>query len=333
MTAYSVLDLAPVVQGSTPSIALANTLDLARHAESWGYRRYWLAEHHNMPGVASAATAIVIAHVAAGTHTIRVGAGGIMLPNHAPLVVAEQFGTLATLFPGRIDLGLGRAPGTDLPAARALRRTLAGSVDSFPEDVVELQRYFRPAVPGQAVQAVPGAGLDVPIWILGSSLFGAELAAQLGLPFAFASHFAPAEMSRAVALYRSHFQPSPQLAAPYVMLGINVIAADTDDEARFLFTSLQQAFVNLRTGRPGLLPPPVAGYEEQIPADARAMLRHALSCTVIGGPDTVTRGLAAFITRTQPDELMLTAQIFDHTARLRSFEIAAAAFANVESMR
>ena len=332
MTAYSILDLAPVVQGSTPSVALANTLDLARHAEDWGYRRYWLAEHHNMPGVASAATAIVIGHVAAGTHTIRVGAGGIMLPNHAPLVVAEQFGTLATLFPGRIDLGLGRAPGTDLPAARALRRMMAGSADSFPQDVVELQRYFQPVTPGQAVQAVPGAGLNVPLWILGSSLFGAELAAQLGLPFAFASHFAPAEMERAVALYRSHFQPSPQLVTPYVMLGLNVFAADTDHEARILFTSLQQAFVNLRTGRPGLLPPPLEGYEDQIPADARAMLRHALSCTIIGAPETITRGLAAFIAKTRPDELMLTAQIFVHAARLRSFEIAAAAFQSLKSL-
>ncbi|WP_044193906.1 LLM class flavin-dependent oxidoreductase [Hyalangium minutum] len=325
MVPFSVLDLSPIVAGSDASQALRNTLDLARHAERWGYRRYWLAEHHNMTGVASAATSVVIGHVAGGTSTIRVGAGGIMLPNHAPLVIAEQFGTLAALFPGRIDLGLGRAPGTDPVTSRALRRTLAGDVDSFPEDVVELMSYFRPAEPGQRVQAVPGAGLNVPIWILGSSLFGAQLAAALGLPYAFASHFAPDQMMQAIELYRSRFRPSEQLAQPHVMLGLNVFAADTDEEARRLFTSLQQAFANLRRGRPGPLPPPVDDFESQLTPMESAMLDQALSCTVLGSPETVQRQMEVFIARTQPDELMVTSQMFDHTARLHSFEIAAAA--------
>jgi luciferase family oxidoreductase group 1 len=324
MTPLSVLDLSPIIQGGDASQSLANTLDLARHAERLGYNRYWLAEHHNMRGIASAATAVVIGHVAGGTSTIRVGAGGIMLPNHAPLVIAEQFGTLNALYPGRIDLGLGRAPGTDQQTARALRRSLTNS-DNFPQDVLELQSYFRAAEPGQAVLAVPGVGQDVPLWILGSSLYGAQLAAHLGLPYAFASHFAPAEMERAVSLYRTTFRPSKQLEAPYVMLGVNVFAAETDPEARLLLTSLQQAFVNLRTGNPGPLSPPVEGYEQQLPESARAMLDQALSCSVIGSPDTVRDGLAAFITRNRADELMITAQIYDHTARLRSFEITAEA--------
>ncbi len=324
MTPLSVLDLSPIIQGGDASQSLANTLDLARHAERLGYNRYWLAEHHNMRGIASAATAVVIGHVAAGTSTIRVGAGGIMLPNHAPLVIAEQFGTLNALYPGRIDLGLGRAPGTDQLTARALRRSLTNS-DNFPQDVLELRSYFRPAEPGQAILAVPGVGQEVPLWILGSSLYGAQLAAHLGLPYAFASHFAPAELERAVSLYRTTFRPSKQLEAPYVMLGVNVFAAETDAEARLLLTSLQQAFVNLRAGNPGPLPPPVEHYEEQLPESARAMLDQALSCSVIGSPDTVREGLAAFITRTRADELMVTAQIYDHAARLRSFEITAEA--------
>ncbi|KYG06326.1 hypothetical protein BE21_35485 [Sorangium cellulosum] len=325
MIPFSVLDLSPIVQGGDAAQAFRNTLDLARHAERLGYRRYWLAEHHNMGGVASAATSVVIAHVAGGTSTIRVGAGGIMLPNHAPLVIAEQFGTLASLFPGRIDLGLGRAPGSDPVTARALRRNLSGDADGFPRDVLELMGYFRPAEPGQLVQAVPGAGLSVPIWILGSSLFGAQLAAALGLPYAFASHFAPGQMAQAIALYRREFRPSAQLAQPHVMLGVNVFAADTDEEARRLWTSLQQAFVNLRRGRPGPLPPPVDDFERELSPTDRAGIEQALSCSVVGSPETVRRGLDAFITRTRADELMVTSQIFDHAARLRSFEITAQA--------
>ena len=323
MTSLSVLDLSPVTQGGTVAQSLANTLDLARHAERLGYKRYWLAEHHNMPGIASAATAVVIAHVAAGTSTIRVGAGGIMLPNHAPLIIAEQFGTLSALYPGRIDLGLGRAPGTDMVTAQALRRNLDASVDNFPRDVVELMAYFEPAAEGQRVHAIPGEGEKVPVWILGSSLYGAQLAAMLGLPYVFASHFAPAEMERALELYRSRFEPSAHLEKPHVMLGLNVVAAPTDDEARYLFSSLQQAFVNLRSGRPGKLPAPVENYAEQLGAQERAMLGHALSCAITGSPETVRLGLDAFIRRTGADELMVTAQVFDHAARLRSFEILA----------
>jgi luciferase family oxidoreductase group 1 len=325
MIPFSVLDLSPIVAGGDAAQALRNTLDLARHAERWGYHRYWLAEHHNMAGIASAATAVVIGHVAGGTSTIRVGAGGVMLPNHAPLVIAEQFGTLEALYPGRIDLGLGRAPGTDPLTARALRRNLAGEEDDFPQSVVELMSYFRPAEPGQRVRAVPGAGLAVPIWILGSSLFGAQLAAALGLPFAFASHFAPDQMMTAIELYRSRFRPSAPAARPRVMLGISVIAAETDGEARRLFTSLQQAFVNLRRGQPGPLPPPVDDIEARLSPLERSMLAHSLSCAVVGSPEIVRRGLAAFIARTGADELMVTAQIFDHAARLRSFDLAAAA--------
>jgi luciferase family oxidoreductase group 1 len=326
----SVLDLSPVPEGSDAGQALRNSLDLARHAEALGYKRYWMAEHHNMPGIASAATAVALAHIAAGTRRIRVGAGGVMLPNHSPLVIAEQFGTLAALHPGRIDLGLGRAPGSDMITAHAMRRDLTGDVDDFPRDVVELLGFFKPAQRGQAVQAVPGAGLDVPVWILGSSTFGAQLAAVLGLPYAFASHFAPAQMAEAMAVYRERFRPSDRLAAPHVMLGVNVFAADTDAEARRLFTSLQQAFLNLRTGRPGKLPPPVDPNDSRL-ADprARAMLDNALVCSVVGGPEAVRRGIAEFAARTGADELMVTAQIHDHGARLRSFEILARVHAEV----
>lgn len=323
MIPISVLDLSPILEGGDAAQSFRNTLGLARHVERLGYRRFWLAEHHNMPGVASAATAVVIGYVAGGTETIRVGAGGVMLPNHAPLVIAEQFGTLASLYPGRIDLGLGRAPGTDQLTAHALRRTLAGNVDRFPNDVVELMGYFAPAAPGQRVRAVPGAGIDVPVWVLGSSLYGAQLAAMLGLPYAFASHFAPAELDQALAVYRAQFQPSEHLQKPYVMPALSVVAAETDAEARLLMTSLQQSFVRLRTGMPGPLPPPVEGYYEGLEPEARRMLDHALACAVVGSADTVRAGLKAFAERTGADELMLTGSIFDHQARLRSFEIAA----------
>ena len=322
MIPLSVLDLSPIVQGGSAAESFRNTLELAQHAERWGYRRYWMAEHHGMPGVASAATAVIVGHVAGGTSTIRVGAGGIMLPNHAPLVIAEQFGTLASLYPGRIDLGLGRAPGSDQTVMRALRRS-AVAEDTFPQDVAELQAYFQPARPGQAVQAVPGAGLDVPLWILGSSTYGAQLAAALGLPFAFASHFAPRMMRQAVEIYRATFRPSAQLASPHVMLGVNVFAAETDEEARRLFTSLQQAFVNLRSGQPGPLPPPVDDFEATLPPMWQLAIADMLSCTVVGSPDTGRRGVAEFEATTGADELMVTSQIFDHAARLRSYEITA----------
>ncbi len=323
MAALSVLDLSPVPDGSSAGQSLKNTLDLARHAERLGYHRYWLAEHHNMPGIASAATSVVIGHVAAGTSTIRVGAGGIMLPNHAPLIIAEQFGTLAALHPGRIDLGLGRAPGTDMLTARALRRNMEAGVDTFPQDVVELINYFAPAEPDQRVRAVPGEGEDVEVWVLGSSTYGAQLAAMLGLPYAFASHFAPTEMEHAIDIYRSRFQPSAMLDRPRLMLGLNVFAADSDAEARLLFSSLQQAFVNLRTGRPGKLPPPVENFEATLDPMAKGMLANALSCAIVGSPATVRSGLDAFVRRTGADELMVTAQIFDHAARIKSFEILA----------
>jgi len=325
MVALSVLDLSPVPEGSEAADSFRNSADLARHAEALGYTRYWLAEHHNMPGVASAATSVVIGHVAAATKTIRVGAGGVMLPNHAPLIIAEQFGTLASLFPDRIDLGLGRAPGTDGFTAAALRRGLSGDADGFVRDVMELQAYFAPVQPGQHVRAVPGAGLEVPIWILGSSLFGAQVAAALGLPYAFASHFAPAELDHAVSIYRERFKPSAQHEQPYVIVGANVTGAETDEEAQLLFSSVQQSFVNLRSGRPGKLPPPLPNYYERIGSDARAMLDHALACAIVGSPQTVEKGLAAFIARTGADEVMVTANIYDHAARVRSFEIAAAA--------
>jgi luciferase family oxidoreductase group 1 len=320
---FSVLDLSPITMGGDAGRSLRNTLDLAQHAERWGYRRYWLAEHHSMPGIASAATSVVICHVASGTSSIRVGAGGIMLPNHSPLVIAEQFGTLEALFPGRIDLGLGRAPGSDQTTARALRRNLTSDPEQFPQDVIELIRYFAPAEPEQRVMAVPGVGLKVPLWILGSSLFGAQVAAALGLPFTFASHFAPTLMMQAIEIYRRYFRPSQQLDRPYLMLGFNVFAADSDAEAQRLATSMQQAFVNLRSGRPTQLPPPSEGYESRLPPDAKAMLADVLSASAIGSPDTVRRSVAAFIERTEPDELMVTSQIFDHSARLRSYEIVA----------
>jgi luciferase family oxidoreductase group 1 len=322
MIPFSVLDLSPITEGSTAAQSFRNTLDLAQQAERWGFNRYWLAEHHGMPGIASAATAVLIGHVAGGTRTIRVGAGGIMLPNHSPLVIAEQFGTLESLYPGRIDLGLGRAPGSDAATARALRRNLMSDADEFPSDVVELMDLMSDR-PRQAIRAVPGTGLHVPVWILGSSLFGAQLAAMLGLPYAFASHFAPAQLMQAIELYRASFKPSARLAKPYVMLGFNVFAADTDEEAQVRATSMQQAFVNLRSGRPGKLPPPLPGYLEKAGPAERALLDSVLSCTAIGSPGTVRQGLQAFIARTHADELMITSQIFDHKARLRSYEITA----------
>jgi len=328
MIPLSVLDLAPIVQGSDASVALRNSLDLAQHAERWGYRRFWLAEHHGMAGIASAATAVVIAHVAGGTSTIRVGAGGIMLPNHSPLVIAEQFGTLESLFPGRIDLGLGRAPGSDQIVARALRRPPTAG-DTFPQDVVELMTYFEPESAGQRVRAVPGVGLDVPIWILGSSLFGAQLAAELGLPFAFASHFAPAMLLDAAEMYRVRFRPSAQLEQPYFMVGVNIIAADTDEEARHLFTSLQQAFVNLRRGQPAPLPPPVDVDALALTPMDELGLSQMLSYSIVGSPETVRQGLEEVVAQTGADEIIVASQIFDHHARLHSYEIAIQAAADV----
>ena len=321
---FSVLDLAPVAEGSTIGDALRNSADLARHAERLGFHRYWLAEHHNMPGIASAATAVVISHIADATSTIRLGSGGVMLPNHAPLVIAEQFGTLAALHPGRIDLGLGRAPGTDQRTARALRRTLAGDENRFVEDVLELQAYFKPATPEQAVRAVPGAGLEVPLWLLGSSTYSAELAAALGLPFAFAAHFAPDLLEHALQIYRTRFTPSAQLDRPYAMIGLTVCAAESDDEAAHLFTSQQQAFANLRRGTPGTLPPP-ADMEGRWSPIEKAQLDHSFMYAVVGGPAAVRRKLADFIEEHRPDELMITAQIHDHAARKHSYTIAAAA--------
>jgi luciferase family oxidoreductase group 1 len=326
VTALSVLDLVPITAGSTPGAALRNSLDLARHAEALGYRRYWVAEHHNMPGIASAATSVVIGHLAGGTSTIRVGAGGIMLPNHAPLVIAEQFGTLEALYPGRIDLGLGRAPGTDGLAAQALRRDPM-SANQFPQDVQELQAFLEPARPGQPVQAVPGAGARVPLWILGSSTFGAQLAAFLGLPYAFASHFAPDDLLDALRLYRDTFRPSAQLGEPYVMPGLNVVAANTDEEARHLFTSIQQAFAGIRRGRPGPLPAPVQEIDWS-PAE-RAQAMHMLRYAVVGSPATVRAGLQEFADLTAADELMVVSTIFDHAARRRSYEIIAEAGADL----
>ncbi len=325
MIPFSVLDLAPIVQGGTAAEAFQRSADLARHAERLGYRRFWLAEHHNMPGIASAATAVAIGHVAAATKTIRVGSGGVMLPNHAPLVIAEQFGTLASMFPGRIDLGLGRAPGTDPLTARALRRGNRNASDTFPQDVTELQAYFEKADADQAVRAVPGTGLDVPIWILGSSLFGAELAAKLGVPYAFASHFAPDALEEALAIYRREFRASKQWSQPYAMAAIGVFAAETDAEARRLFTSQQQSFVRLRRGTPGLLPPPVGPEEmERIwsPME-RAMVENAFREAVVGAKEPVKEGVRKFLERTRVDELMVTAAIYDQAARVRSYEIVA----------
>jgi len=326
MIPLSILDLAPIAEGSTPGVALNNARCLAQHGERLGYKRFWMAEHHSMPGIASAATAVALCHVAQSTSTIRVGAGGIMLPNHSPLQVAEQFGTLEALFPGRIDLGLGRAPGTDQAAAYAIRRNLSSDVNDFPRDVVELLNYFKPAAEGQRVRAVPGEGMDIPVWILGSSLFGAELAARLGLPYAFASHFAPQQMMDALHVYRTRFVPSERLDKPYVMLGFNVFAADSDEQAELLATSLQQAFVALRTGQPGKLQAPVAGYPETLRPETRQLLEVLLACSAIGSPATVKGAIEAFVEHTAADELMITSQIFDHAARLRSYELLANSF-------
>jgi luciferase family oxidoreductase group 1 len=323
MIPFSILDLSPIPKGGAPADALRNTLALAQRADQLGYQRYWLAEHHNMPGIASAATSIVIGYVAGGTQRIRVGSGGVMLPNHSPLVVAEQFGTLASLYPGRIDLGLGRAPGTDMMTARALRRDIATSGDEFPQDVQELQSYFAPAEPKRRIRAVPGAGIEVPIWLLGSSLFSAQLAAMLGLPFAFASHFAPDAMVQAVEMYRSGFQPSAQLDKPYAMLAANVLAADTDKEARRQFTSQQQSFINLRRGMPTQVPPPIDDMDAYWSPAEKAMVDHSLAVSFIGSAETVERGLTKFIDAMQPDELMITAHIYDQAARLRSIELIA----------
>jgi luciferase family oxidoreductase group 1 len=322
MIPLSILDLSPIVQGGSAAQSFRCTLDLARHAERWGYRRYWLAEHHGMPGIGSAATAVLIGYVAGGTSTIRVGAGGIMLPNHSPLVIAEQFGTLASLYPGRIDLGLGRAPGSDPLTARALRRNLAGGADEFPLDVQELADYLSDA-PQQAVRAVPGMGSKVPLWILGSSLYGAELAAMLGLPYAFAAHFAPAQLHDAIALYRAKFRASAQLRKPYVMLGFQVYAAESTEQAQLLATSMQQAFVNLRSGRPSTLAPPVASYLDQCAPHERVMLEQIMACAAIGTAQEIASTLQVFIERTGADEVIIASQIFDHAARLHSYELTA----------
>ncbi|MFZ2997583.1 LLM class flavin-dependent oxidoreductase [Sphingobium sp.] len=324
MTRFSLLDLVPVREGDDISTAFANAADLAAHAEALGYHRYWVAEHHGMAGIASAATAVVLAHIGHATSTIRIGAGGIMLPNHAPLVIAEQFGTLDALFPGRVDLGLGRAPGSDQRVAQAIRRNLSGGADQFPRDVMELQAYFA-GDDRVGIKATPGAGADVPLWILGSSLYGAQLAAALGLPYAFASHFAPAALDEAIAIYRRDFRPSAQLQDPYVMAAYNVFAADDADEAKLIASSMQQAFVRLRTGQPGKLQPPVAGYYESLPGQAQAMLSDVLSVSSIGTQVDVERDMAAFLRRTQADEIIVTGQIFDPVARKRSFAIAMAA--------
>ena len=322
MQALSVLDLAPVPEGSSPADALHNALDLAQHTERLGYRRYWLAEHHNMVGIASAATAVTVGYVAGGTHTIRVGAGGIMLPNHSPLVIAEQFGTLATLYPGRIDLGLGRAPGSDGYTQQALRRS-PDSAEHFPEDVAELQALLGPVQPGQRVQAVPGGGTNVPLWILGSSLFGAQVAAHFGLPYAFASHFAPDALMPALQVYRARFRPSPQLSRPYAMVGVNVITAEPDAEARPLFTSLQQSFTNIFRGTRGKLPRPVDDIESYWSPREKAQAMGMLACSFVGSAETVRRSLSAFVQKTGADELMVATAVHDHAARLRSYNILA----------
>ena len=316
----SVLDLAPIVEGATPGDALRNSLDLARHVERLGYRRFWLAEHHNAVGIASAATAVVIAHVAAGTSAIRVGAGGIMLPNHAPIVIAEQFGTLESLHPGRIDLGLGRAPGTDRLTVLALRRD-GSAADTFPQDVIELQRYLADPALGQPVRATPGAGTKVPLWILGSSLYGAQLAAMLGLPYAFASHFAPDALLPALAVYREKFQPSEQLREPYAMVGANVVVADTDEEARYLFTSAQQSFTNIFRGRRGQLPPPIDDIEDYWTPPEKERASAMLARSFVGSPDTVRASLEAFVAETGADEITVASAIHNHAKRLRSYEL------------
>jgi len=324
-----VLDLSPIVEGADAAQAFHNSLDLARHAEEWGYHRYWLAEHHSLPGIASAATSVVICYIAGGTKRIRVGAGGIMLPNHAPLVIAEQFGTLESLYPGRIDLGLGRAPGSDQLTARALRRNLGSSGDTFPQDVLELQSYFRPASSDQALLAVPGAGLNVPLYLLGSSDFSARLAAELGLPFAFASHFAPEYLIVALDLYRRNFKPSPALAKPHAMIGVGVFAAGTDAAAQRLFTSAQLQFLNLIRGRPSELPPPVDTMEGRWTRTEQLAVAQRTRCSAVGSPETVRRRIGELLEETRADEIIATAQIYDHAARQRSFEIAANVFQQV----
>jgi len=324
MPALSILDLVRVTEATDARGALDNARDLAARAEDWGYTRFWVAEHHNMPGIASAATAVVIAHIAGGTSRIRVGAGGIMLPNHAPLVIAEQFGTLARLFPGRIDLGLGRAPGTDQATLRALRRDPMAA-DSFPQDVLELQAYFAPVAAGQKIQAVPAAGTEVPLWILGSSHFGAMLAAELGLPYAFASHFAPGQLMSALEIYRSRFKPSAQLDRPYAMVGVNVIAADSDAEARRLATTQQMSFTNLIRGTRGLSRPPVDDIESYWSPMEKAQAACMLACSVVGSPETVRRGLTGLAAETGADEFIVVSDVYDHAARLRSFELIAEA--------
>ena len=327
MTSLSVLDLAPIAEGSDAATALKCALDLAQHAERWGYRRYWLAEHHNMDGLACSATAVLVGHIAGGTRSIRVGSGGIMLPNHAPLVVAEQFGTLATLYPGRIDLGLGRAPGTDQATARALRRHLqAGDEEGFPQDVMELQRYLakpEPGEPAQSVRAIPGTGTQVPIWLLGSSLYSAQLAAYLGLPFAFASHFAPDMLMQALEVYRSSYRPSAEWPQPHAMVGLNVVAADSDEEAARLYTSIQQRFLGMVRGRRGPLPPPVANMDGLWNEAERRQVERMLAVSVVGSPESVTQGLRTLLERTGADELIVAGAIHDHAARLHSYELAA----------
>ena len=327
---YSILDLSPIPQGFTATDALNNSRDLAQHAEKWGFTRYWMAEHHNMTGNASSATAVALCYVAAGTSTIRIGSGGIMLPNHAPLVIAEQFGTLASLFPGRIELGLGRAPGTDQMTARALRRDLQSSSDQFPQDVQELQFYFDDVQPGQAVKAIPGAGLHVPIWILGSSTYGAQVAAHFGLPYAFASHFAPEALMQALHAYKTLFKPSSQQAKPHAGVGVNIVAADTDEEARYLFTTHQQHATRMRRNTRGMLPPPIDDIETFWTPYEKVSVSEQLSCSVVGSLETVRRGLQDLVEKTGADELIMAGQIFDHKARLRSFEIAAQAASEVQ---
>ncbi|MEY3526109.1 MAG: hypothetical protein RI997_218 [Pseudomonadota bacterium] len=322
MVALSVLDLVPVVEGKTPADAFANTKDLAQHAERWGYQRYWVAEHHNMVGIASAATSVVIGFIAAHTSKIRVGAGGIMLPNHSPLLIAEQFGTLESLYPGRIDLGLGRAPGTDRATSQAMRRDMMAS-DHFPDDVLELQSYFGPLQPDQTIEAVPGTGLNVPLWILGSSLYGAQLAAALGLPYAFASHFAPDALEHALAIYKAQFRPSQQSAKPHAMAGVNVVLADTDAEADYLFSSIQQRFTDMIRGKRGYLKPPIDDIHAYWSADENMHASRMLACSFVGSPDTVRRKLDGFVTSTGVDELMVASAIFEHQARLRSYELLA----------
>jgi len=325
MTRLSVLDLAPITEGGSASESFKNSVEIAQLAEKLSYKRYWLAEHHNIPGIASAATAVLLSHVGAQTKTIRIGSGGVMLPNHAPLVVAEQFGTLASLYPDRIDLGLGRAPGTDGLTAQALRRSMSGGVDTFPRDVLELQQYFSDPERGQRVQAVPGAGLKVPLWILGSSLYGAELAAHFGLPYAFASHFAPIDLQQALLLYRQNFKPSAQLEKPYVMAAMNLQAADTREDADILVTSLMQGVLGLVRGMPVKLPPPVEGFADTLGPQERAAISRFMTYSAFGDAKDVRERLLEFKAETKADEIILTAQIFDHAARLHAFEIAAEA--------